>query len=408
MLTEFPDELLSTAQGQEANRILRTCVHCGFCTANCPTYRLLGDELDSPRGRIYLIKGFLEGKRASLKTLQHLDRCLTCRACETYCPSGVEYGHLLDIGREKLEQQLKRPLLDQFSRFLLRLVIPNRKLFALLVACGQLFKPVLPGFLKSKIPARVKCSTYQPESHARKMILIAGCVQPAISPGINESAKRVLDKLAITAIELKEERCCGALNHHMAASVSAEKMMKHNIDCWWPMLDANIEAIISTTSGCGAVIKEYGYLLRHDEAYADKANKISNMTRDIAEVMENEISSAFIRDLRIPDKKIAFQSPCTLQHGQGLNGSVERLLTRCGFALGKVMESQLCCGSAGVYSLLQPKIATQLRNQKLDALLMDSPDIIATANIGCQHHLQQATDVRVRHWIEILAETIPD
>ena len=404
MQTFISNELMGTPDGQEANRILRSCVHCGFCTATCPTYRLLGDELDSPRGRIYLIKGLLEGKKSTQKTQLHLDRCLTCRACETYCPSGVEYGHLLDIGRQQLRSTVKRQPVERLQRYLLRLVLPHRNRFRFLLRLGQAVRPLLTGRLKSMVPSRLKILKIKPEEHKRKMILFTGCVQPELAPQTNAAASRVLNKLGINAFEVKNETCCGALDFHMGEKESAEKYIKKNIDLWWPCVEEGVEAIVTTASGCGVMIKDYGYILRNDPDYAEKAAQLSSLTKDISEIFTTEEIESLKALQERKDIKTVFQNPCTLQHGQKLGNTTETLLQKLGFDLGQVTDSHLCCGSAGTYSLLQKELSGQLQQEKIKNLLVGKPEVILTSNIGCQMHLQQATDVPVKHWIELVDE----
>jgi glycolate oxidase iron-sulfur subunit len=417
--TRLADFIRDTHQGREADAILRSCVHCGFCTATCPTYQLLGDELDGPRGRIYLIKQVLEGQLASRRTQLHLDRCLTCRACETTCPSGVRYGRLADMGRGVVEKQVTRPLSERFARYLLRLVVPYPARFALLLRLGQAAKPVLPASLRRKIPRLSPPSHPSPEKgergqlgsaaqHARAMLVLEGCIQPSTSANTNAAATRVLDRLGIRLISAPGVGCCGALSHHLSAEHEAFNQMRRNIDAWWPHLEAGAEAIVMTASGCGVMVKEYGDLLRHDAAYAVKAAKISTMTRDIAEIIagEIELASARLSPLIPHPQRIAFHSPCTLQHGQQLAGKVEGVLARLGFTLTPPADAHLCCGSAGTYSILQSKLSQQLLANKLDALRSGNPDTIATANIGCQLHLQSGTDIPVRHWIELVDEAL--
>jgi glycolate oxidase iron-sulfur subunit len=330
--------------GREAERILRTCVHCGFCLATCPTYRLLGDELDSPRGRIYLIKSLLEGNTVSTKTLLHLDRCLTCRACETTCPSGVEYGQLLEIGRDQAERTLPRPLWSRLQRWILRQVLPYRCRFTPLLRTGQLLRPLLPARLRRRIPVYVAAEARPANRHARRVILFEGCVQPALSPDINAAAARLLDRLGIGSIAVLEEGCCGALDLHLGAGDVALTRARHNIDNWWPLLDDKVEAILITASGCGVTVKDYGRLLQDDPRYADKAARISQLAMDPAEYFSMQENLPHITS---GSNRIAFQSPCTLQHGQKLAGVTESLLTRMGFTLTEVPDSDQCCGSAG-------------------------------------------------------------
>jgi glycolate oxidase iron-sulfur subunit len=406
MQTFITQELLNTPDGQEANRILRSCVHCGFCTATCPTYRLLGDELDGPRGRIYLIKSMLEGKEVTETTGQHLDRCLTCRACETYCPSGVEYGHLLDIGRRQIKEKISRSVPDRLFRFLLKMILPYRGRFGVLLQCGQLVRPLLPQQLRKMIPPPATVMDIRQDNHPRKVILFRGCVQPSLSPQTNVAATRVLNRIGINALEIDKECCCGALDYHMTDERSALAFIKRNIDLWWPYIDSGTEAIVSTASGCGVMIKDYGYILRHDPDYAGKAARISSMTRDICEIFTAEDIYKLGNLVEKKQTRLAFQNPCTLQHGQKLKDRTENLLQQLGLDLCEVPDSYLCCGSAGVYSLLQRNISHQLQQDKIRKLSGGKPDVIITANIGCQMHLQQATELPVKHWIELLDDVL--
>ena len=402
MQTALADFIRDTPEGREADAILRKCVHCGFCTATCPTYLLLGDENDGPRGRIYLMKQALEGHAITGKTRLHLDRCLTCRACETTCPSGVQYGRLLDIGRKLVEEKTKRPAAESFKRHVLAALVPHRRVFGLLLSVGRLMRPFLPASLADKIPASVPAAGAWPAPrHARKMLALAGCVQPAISPDINASAARVLDRVGVSLIEARGAACCGALNFHLGYQEQGLADIRALIDRWWPHVSAGAEAIVMTASGCGAVVKEYGHLLRNDQRYAAKAERISAMTRDISEVIDAEMDRL---EPQIEKKggRVAFHPPCTLQHGQQLRGITEKLLTRAGFELTPVSDSHLCCGSAGTYSLLQPELSLQLRGNKLAALASGDPELILTANIGCQAHLASGTGTPVSHWIAAL------
>lgn len=402
MQTWISDHLKDTAQGQEADRILRSCTHCGFCLATCPTYQLLGNELDSPRGRIYLMKQVLEGSEPTGTTQLHLDRCLTCRACETTCPSGVEYGKLVDIGRELVEQQVPRDSGNRFTRWALRTVLPRRALFGSLLRTGQLFRPLVPGNLREKIPKRRTPLPWPKQSrHSRKVLMLEGCVQPAMEPTINPNTARLLDGLGIAVIRTPQSKCCGALSQHLAQPREAEEQVRRNIDVWWPHVESGAEAIVVNASGCGVQVKEYGYLLRNDPVYAEKAKRISELTVDPVELLLNE--EQHLRPADGAPRKIAFQSPCTLQHGQKLGGRVEALLTRLGFQLTPVPDAHLCCGSAGTYSVMQPALAKQLRQNKLDNLQSGKPELIATANIGCLTHLNEKSAVPVRHWLELLA-----
>jgi glycolate oxidase iron-sulfur subunit len=402
--THLADFIKDTPQGQEADAILRSCVHCGFCTATCPTYQLLGDELDGPRGRIYLIKQTLEGKTASRKTQQHLDRCLTCRACETACPSGVRYGRLVDIGREVVEANVPRPRWERLTRAALRALLPYPRRFTILLRLGQMLSPFLPTSIRRNIPRQGKTKSWPTTTHSRKMLILEGCVQPTLAPEINTSTAWVLDRLNISLLRVPNSGCCGAISHHLSAPQSALDFMRQNIDAWWPQVEAGAEAIVVTASGCGAMIKEYGILLDKDPAYAAKAARIADITRDISEILAQEDRSALIPSPHIP-RRIAFQSPCTLQHGQQLGGVVEKLLRDGGFDLTEVADAHLCCGSAGTYSLLQRDLSQRLLANKLAALERGHPQLIATANIGCLTHLQSQSSLPVKHWITLFDPT---
>jgi glycolate oxidase iron-sulfur subunit len=402
MQTNIKDKYLNTPQGREANAILRACVHCGFCTATCPTYQLLGDELDGPRGRIYLIKQMLEGNVVTQKTRLHLDRCLTCRACETTCPSGVRYGRLVEIGRELVEDKVRRGKFEALQRWLLRKLVPYPARFAPLLRVGSLVKNFMPASLRNKVPSIQDAPARPNQNHARKMLILEGCVQSVSTPNTNAAAARVLDKLGIELISAEQAGCCGAVSHHLSATEEGLDFMRNNIAAWWPYIEAGAEAIVITASGCGAMIKEYGELLKHDPAYAKQAARISELAKDISEVLRDEDLSKL--NGRSSNHKIAFHSPCTLQHGQQLNGVVETILQNAGFTLTDVPDAHLCCGSAGTYSILQPELSQQLLDNKLTALQSHEPDIIATANIGCQMHLASKSDKPVKHWIELLDE----
>jgi glycolate oxidase iron-sulfur subunit len=410
MQTRLSAAFLETPAGREADAILRKCVHCGFCTATCPTYQLLGDELDGPRGRIYLIKEMLEGTEPSRATQLHLDRCLTCRACETTCPSGVSYGRLLDIGRHQVERVVPRTFRERLSRRSLLAVVPHRRRFALLLALGRRLRWLMPGALRRAIPVRRAAGSWPAPRHPRRMLVLTGCVQPGVAPGIDAAAARVLDRLGISLIAAPGG-CCGALAHHLAEEGLCRRQMRHNIDAWWPEVERGAEALIVTASGCGAMVRDYGPMLRDEPAYASKAARISALFRDIGQVVAQELARPEVRlDLKArgePGPRVAFHSPCTLQHGLRVRGVIEPLLERAGCRLTSVAESHLCCGSAGSYSLLQPAISRQLKANKLAALQADAPEIIATANIGCLLHLASGADRPVRHWIELLAEALP-
>jgi len=412
MKTNLIEEFLQTPQGLEANKILRSCVHCGFCNATCPTYQILGDELDGPRGRIYLIKQTLEGKTPGRQTQLHLDRCLTCRNCESTCPSGVNYSRLLDIGRSVVNKKVSRSPTQSALHLLLRKLFLSRFLFSFLLKTGQALKPVLPTFVNSSIPAKHKKIHFKKRLHDRKVLLISGCVQPDLTPNVDLAAKIVFDRLDIECIESPATRCCGSLSHHLNAEDEAFKIIKENINNWWPLVESNsIEAICMTASGCGVAIKEYGQLLAHDKDYAHKAKEISLLYKDPAEIIsagsygDRKAAIKQILDTHssLPlDKNIVFHPPCTLQHGMKQKNLVEPILKQCGYELQPFKDNHLCCGSAGTYSITQKKLSQQLLANKLGYIKEAGPDIIATANIGCQLHLQSGTGTPVKHWLELL------
>ena len=398
MQTKLKPEIQNSAAGKTANSILRKCVHCGFCLATCPTYQILGDERDSPRGRIYLIKSLLEGDVDSSVVQTHLDRCLTCRGCETTCPSGVEYAELLDVGRTQLAEQNTLGFFNSFYRWCLRRFLTNRSLFKSCVSIARLFKPLLPrGLTKQLNNARYQPTATQVSACSRKVILFRGCVQPTLTPDTNLIVKDLLTEIGIEAIEVEQEQCCGALSHHLAAQNEAKDFIRNNIDSWWPMID-DVEAIISTASGCGVMLKDYAKLLSDDPAYSEKAEKISAMAQDVSEYFKSNFTASDDQK----SQRLAFHNPCTLQHGQKIQGLVESILESCGFTLLKFQDAHMCCGSAGSYSILQPELSKQLQKKKINNIEAVKPDVIVTANIGCQLHLQQATDIPVRHWVELL------
>ena len=411
MDTRLADFIRDTSAGQEAEAILRSCVHCGFCTATCPTYQLLGDELDGPRGRIYLIKQVLEGKPVTEKTRLHLDRCLTCRSCETTCPSGVKYSHLLDIGRRVVEEKLPRKGGDALTRWVLREALTRPGVFGPAVKLGQLLRPLLPSGLADKLPPEA-AGAAKPwpakAAHARRMLALAGCVQPALAPNINAATARVLDRLGIELFEESKSGCCGAVRFHLNDQEAAKDDMRRNIDAWWPHVEAGIEAIVVTASGCGVQVKEYGHVLADDAVYAEKAAKISALCRDPSEVLaaERETLQAQLAAVPVARGKLAFHAPCTLQHGLKIRGVIEEFLTTAGYALVPVTDGHLCCGSAGTYALLQPELSLRLRDNKLAALTANSPLAVATANIGCLTHLQSGSVLPVWHWIELIDEAL--
>jgi glycolate oxidase iron-sulfur subunit len=405
MQTTIVDSILNTPEGQEADAILRRCVHCGFCTATCPTYQILGDELDGPRGRIYLIKQLLEGQAVTRKTQRHLDRCLTCRACETTCPSGVVYHRLADIGREMLERRVRRPLTERLMRYGLRQVLPRHGRFSALLRLGRLARPLLPAAVKKKIPPRQAAKPWPGEDRTRRMLVLDACGQADGAPNTNAAAARVLDRLGVQLIDVPKAGCCGAVSYHLSQAQEAKGYMRNNIDAWWPEIEAGTEAIVITASGCGAMVKEYGDILRDDPDYADKAKTVSSLCKDISEVLASEDLSTLHAGSK--GTKVAFHAPCTLQHGQRITGVVETILKNAGYELTAVPDAHLCCGSAGTYSILQGELAGQLLDNKVQALESGQPQVIATANIGCHLHIASGANVPVKHWIELLEEVLP-
>ena len=405
MQTNLAAQYKDTPEGIEAEEILRQCVHCGFCTATCPTYQLLGDELDGPRGRIYLIKQMLEGATPGPSTQLHLDRCLTCRNCESTCPSGVQYGRLLDIGRGLVEQQVARPTGERVMRTLLQEALPRRWIFKPAMKAGQLLRPVLPAGLRGKLVRPAPAGQWPRASHARKMLLLDGCVQPSMAPNINAATARVLDALSIELVIAPKAGCCGAIRYHLNDQEGGLQDMRRNIDAWWPLVEAGAEAIVMTSSGCGVTVKDYGHLLRGDAAYAEKAARISALTRDVSEVLvdlQDEMVAKLNGAHRAQAQRVAYHPPCTLQHGQKIRGKVEQLLRAVGVDVTLCADSHLCCGSSGTYSLLQPELSIQLRDRKVAALEATGAERIVSANVGCQSHLQTGTSTPVEHWIELL------
>ena len=404
MQTKLADWIRDTPAGVEADAILRKCVHCGFCLATCPTYTLLGDELDSPRGRIYLMKQMLEGAPVTRRTQLHLDRCLTCRACETTCPSGVEYGKLVDIGRDLVESKVARRPGDRFRRWLLKTTIPHRALFGVALALGRAFRFAMPRAIATKIPHVRPAGALPRARHARRMLVLGGCVQPSMAPSINAAAARLLDRVGISLVDVPQAGCCGAVTHHLNYQREALGYVKRNIDAWWPHVEAGAEAIVITASGCGTMVKDYGHLLREDPEYAGRAARISAMTRDLSEVVAAERSALTPLFGAAAAVKVAFHSPCSLQHGQRIVGSVEGILRDAGFTLTAVPDGHLCCGSAGTYSILKPELSKRLLHGRVRALSSGKPEVIATANIGCLAHIGSGTELPVRHWVELVEE----
>ena len=420
MQTQLSPEFKDTPDGREAEAILRKCVHCGFCTATCPTYQLLGDELDGPRGRIYLMKQVLEGAAVTRKTQQHLDRCLTCRNCETTCPSGVQYGHLVDIGRRIVERKVERPTGEKAVRWLLKEGLTS-PLFKPAMKLGQALRPLVPGKLRDKVPAPAPARAHRwpTREHPRKVLMLLGCVQPAMMPNINAATARVLDAAGIQTLVADGAGCCGALRTHLNDHGGGLADMRRNIDAWWPLVQGltsqgAVEAIVMNASGCGVTVKEYGHALAHDPAWADKARRISELTKDLSELLPGLAPALAQRLGRKPGApvqpthgRLVFHPPCTLQHGQQLRGGVEQQLAALGFEVRlAAAESHLCCGSAGTYSVLQPELSKQLRDRKLGHLAPADDETLISANIGCIQHLQSGTATPVRHWVEVLDDAL--
>jgi glycolate oxidase iron-sulfur subunit len=409
MQTDIAPEFAATPEGIEAEAILRKCVHCGFCTATCPTYQLLGDELDGPRGRIYLMKQVLEGHAPSRSTQTHLDRCLTCRNCETTCPSGVQYGNLLEIGRRVVDARVTRPVGERVLRWALKEGLTS-PLFKPALRTGQAVRRLLPEALRVKVPPPAPASAHHwpAREHPRKALLLMGCVQPAMLPNINSATARVLDAAGIQTLVADEAGCCGAIRLHLGDHEGSLEHMRRNIDAWWPLVSGGmIEAIVMNASGCGVTVKEYGHSLRHDPAYSEKARRIADLTRDLSQLLPDIVPSLRPKLTSRAKQRLAFHAPCTLQHGQQLRGGVETHFRELGFDVRVALnEAHLCCGSAGTYSLLQPELALPLRDRKLGHLAALEPEVMISANIGCIQHLQGGTTTPVRHWVEVLDEAI--
>ena len=404
MRAPIAEHMQGHAFAEEAAAIVRSCVHCGFCNATCPTYQLTGDELEGPRGRIYLIKSMLEDGVIGDATLTHLDQCLVCRNCETTCPSGVEYGRLLEVVRPHVQSSVALSLGARLERWLITRVVPYPSRLAPFVAMGRLLRPLMPARLKRMVPPipTVRKGAYK--THARRILLLGGCAQAVMNPAIDAAAEAVFNAIGITLERCPGVDCCGALTYHLGYAEEAVATAKANVDAWWPQVEKGVDAIFATSSGCGVHLKEYARVLADEPAYAERALAIQNLVTDPIEVIDADRLSALIH---APDDVIAFHPPCTLQHGQRLAGRVEALLKRLGWQLCIVADSHLCCGSAGSYSLLHPATANALRKDKLDKLLSGAPREIVTANIGCQLHLGAASPVGVRHWLELLADHLP-
>lgn len=398
MQTELHPSIADTHSGRRAQEILRSCVHCGFCNATCPTYLATGDELDGPRGRIYLMKEMLEAGEANAVAQNHLDRCLTCRACETTCPSGVAYGELLEVGRSLAESAGSRGFVTDVIRRWLKAVVPDVRAFRRWATLGGWVRWLLPVRLRRQLPEVAELRPIVGSTHERKVLVLEGCVQQVATPTVNAALAERLGERGFQVLTAAGEACCGSLNLHLGDEAGARAQMRHNVDVLWPLL-GELDAVLSTASGCGVTYKDYGRLLADDADYADKAAALSAKVLDVAEFCERE-ELQFDRAADV--QRVAWQAPCTLQHGQQVNGTVERLLERAGYALVDVADGHLCCGSAGTYSVLQPDLSERLRDAKLNALCANTPDVIATANVGCQTHLASASGIPVRHWVELL------
>jgi len=403
MRTLIQGPIVGTEAGRVAEQALRACVHCGFCNATCPTYQLTGDELDGPRGRIYLMKQALEGQPVSALSLKHLDRCLSCRSCETTCPSGVQYHRLYDIGREAVRAAAPRPWPARAARAAIRALTSSGKLFGAALTLGRLARPILPAFLKAKVPPRAHPGEWPLTAHDRRMLILKGCVQSAAAPHFNTATARVFDKAGITLSQASRAGCCGAVDFHLDAPEAGRAAARRNIDAWQADIEAGAQAIVVNSSGCAAFIRDYPDVLRDDPAYLDKARAVAGLVRDPIEVL----AGADLAPRRPPaDPRIAVHEPCTLQHGLKLTGRIAGLLTRLGYEPQPVADNHLCCGSAGAYSLLQPAMSGKLKAAKLKALNAASPAAVYTANIGCWMHLADGGQAPVRHWIEAVDEVI--
>ena len=400
MQTNLSQSFSQSSSAEVVEGILRKCVHCGFCNATCPTYQLLGDELDGPRGRIYQMKQFFEGTPPNRDMLKHLDRCLSCRSCETTCPSGVKYSHLLDIGREAIERDLTRPAIERIKRWVLTYFLNSGWLFKLVLNCGQILAPLLPNSLSNSIPDRQIPIARPVSQHTRRVLMLSGCVQPALSPNTNALAVSILDRFGITAVEIEAQHCCGAVGLHTSQGEQGRQQARRLIDYWWPHIESGIEAIVFTATGCGATISDYSTLFADDEEYSEKAKAIGELTQDFSQLALKELSRSKYKTQQA--RRVAFHNPCSMQHGLGLTGIVESILSQAGYHVCWVDDAHLCCGSAGTYSLLQPQISSQLRAKKQQALGVDTPDVIATANIGCQMQIANGSSIPVVHWIELL------
>jgi glycolate oxidase iron-sulfur subunit len=421
MQTNFTNDQLKDPAMAASEKILRTCVHCGFCTATCPTYLLLGDELDSPRGRIYLMKDMLEsGKPASPEVVKHIDRCLSCLSCMTTCPSGVHYMHLVDHARAYIEATYTRPWHDRLLRWVLATVLPYPNRFRFALGAAMLAKPLkgiigaLP-LLGSRLQAMIELApvrvpprtpldqpgTYRAHGERRgRVAILSGCAQPVLKPGFNEAAIRLLNRHGVDVVQPKGEGCCGALVHHMGRDEHSHAFAKRNIDAWIAEMDGEgLDAIVITASGCGTTIKDYGFMFREDPDYAEKAARVSALTKDVTEYVT---SLTLMEPVRETDLVVAYHSACSMQHGQAIRTEPKTLLKKAGFTVKDVPEGHICCGSAGTYNLLQPEIAAQLRARKVANIERTKPDLIATGNIGCMTQIGKGTEIPIVHTVELL------
>jgi len=399
--TQLASRFKNSTPARDAQEIVRKCVHCGFCNATCPTYQLLGDELDGPRGRIYLIKELLEGRPASERTQTHLDRCLTCRNCETTCPSGVQFGHLIDIGRNLAEREVARHPADRTLRAALREGLTG-SWFAPTLKLGQAFRNWLPAPLRESVPQPLDAGSWPLRRHPRRMLLMTGCVQPALRPAIDAATARVFDAAGVELKVASGGGCCGAIRQHLADPEGALNEARANVDAWWPALESGeCQALVMNASGCAAMVLEYGHLLRHDPTYAERARRLSAAVRDVSQALAGCVPQLRERlKSGASGSRVAFHPPCTLRNGLKLAGQTEQVLAALGANLVPFEEAHFCCGSAGTYSVLQPKLARRLRDRKLGHIKAAQPDAILSSNIGCIHHLQGGTDTPVMHWIE--------
>ena len=418
MQTNFSEDQLKNKDNKSTEKIIRKCVHCGMCNATCPTFNLLGDELDGPRGRIYLIKDMIENKRTpTKKVVSHIDKCLSCYSCMTTCPSGVNYMHLIDHGRNYVEQKYKRPFIEKQFRNFLSNTLPKPKIFKFLILfakLGQIFKFLLPKNLKSMLdvaPKKIYKKTlktqrvYKAERKkpTARVALLIGCVQRVVSPQINESTIRVLTRHGVEVITMPEIECCGSLNHHLGKEELARETFKKNINMWYDeYLKNGLDAIISNTSGCGTTLKDYGFIFRDDKELKKKSKKISELTKDITEFLDQNLKLSFKKDKGLKKYNIAYHSACSMQHGQKVHNQPIDLLEKTGNKVSNIPDGHICCGSAGTYNILQSDIAKKLLNQKIENINKIKPDFISTGNIGCIMQISNGTNIPILHTVELV------